>query len=219
MQITKTHHESGLGIYALSVPVKTKEEWKAAKEVAAEMCKWMDESNGKFEGEFSSAFAMAHCQVVESDKPLQLFVVARELVEGAESADQTKQNLVNSLFEAQAIFNCEILEAPEKITRKVPQRKVGEVKDGKAEVTMEMVDKEITNVISVKEACMSFQNRSERSMERKYRIRVRYQYLAKGLLGSKVESFEGWVEGLKAHIIQHEVGHFEGKNIHFNRSE
>ena len=217
MEITRPHHESGCGIYALSKRIETKEDWAAAKEVAAEMIAWMDETNGHFKGEFSRAFAMAHCQVVDHDHPWRLMVVAKELVEGAEGVDQSKQNLTTALFEAQAIFNAEILEAPDKITRKVPKRAVTKNPDDptKVEVKMEMVDESISNEIRVPEGCMSFPLRSERKMDRKYRIKVRYQWLKKGLLGGKVETFEGWVEGLKAHILQHECQHFEGENIHF----
>lgn len=214
LQITRPHHESGLGIYAKSIVVDPKD--PAVKATAEEMMQWMNETNGNFKGEFSKAFAMAHCQVVEHDKPLKLFVVDKELVAPKEVPDG-KQNLVNTFFEAQAIFNAEVLEAPEKVTRKVPQRKVTrDPKELKAEVSVELVEKEVNNVIVVPEGCMSFPHRSERNMERKYRIKVRYQYLTKNVLGMvKVETFEGWVEGLKAHIIQHETDHFDGVNIHF----
>lgn len=217
LQITRPHHESGCGIYALSRPVETKADWDAAKAVALEMCQWMDETNGKFNGEFSRAFAMAHAQVVEHDHPWQLFVVAKELIAPEKIEEKAKENLTNYYFEAQSIFNCQVLEAPDKITAKVPQRKVTADPNNKTkvEVSVEMVEKPVNNIIVVPEGCMSFPHRAERNMERKYRIKVRYQWLKKGLLGQKVETFEGWVEGLKAHIIQHETDHFNAKNIHF----
>lgn len=215
MQITRPHHESGLGIYAQSIPVEGKAGWDYAKAEAGRMIAWLDDANGKFDGEFPSAFAIAHAQVVESLNPFQFFVVAKELVAPENIGPESMQTLANTYFEARAVFNCEILEAPEKVIRKVPQRRVGEVKGGKAEVTMEMVDRDLQNVITVKEGCMSFPQRSERNMDRKYRIKVKYQYLAQGMLGEKAKTFEGWVEGLKAHIIQHECEHFAGKNIHF----
>lgn len=217
MELTKTHHESGLGIYAPSRTIETKEDWKAAKEVAVEMTKWMDETNGQFKGEFPRAFAIAHCQVVDHDHPWKLFVVARELVAGIAPTNE-KQNLVNSLFEGQVIFNAEVLDAPDKIMRKVPRRQVTKDPKDITKVTVEMVleDKEISNIISVKEGCMSFPLRSERNIDRKYRVKVRYQYLGKNLIGmTRVETFEGYVEGLKAHIFQHECDHFATKNIHF----
>lgn len=219
MEITKTHHESGCGIYAPSRTIETKEDWKDAKAVAEEMVAWMNETNGSFKGEFPRAFAMAHCQVVDHDHPWKLFVVAKEMVEGAPELDPKKQSLVNSVFEAQAIFNAEVLEAPEKITRKLPERVVTKDPNDirKVSVEVKLVDKELDNNIEVKEGCMSFPLRSERNVKRKYRVKVRYQWLKRGLLGTKVETFEGYVEGLKAHIFQHECDHFATKNIHFNR--
>lgn len=218
MEITKTHHESGLGIYAPSRTIETKEDWKAARAVADEMVAWMNERNGNFAGEFKRAFAIAHCQVVDHDHPWKLFVVAKEMVDGApELVGQKEQSLVNSVFEGQVIFNAEVLEAPDKITRKVPERVVTKDPNDIRKVSVEVVakDKELDNTITVKEGCMSFPLRSERNVARKFRIKVRYQWLKRGLLGTKVETFEGYVEGLKAHIFQHECDHFATKNIHF----
>ena len=215
MEITKTHHESGTGIYTMSQQVETKEQWSDAEKIASEMTEWMNTTNGHFGGEFSKAFAMAHCQVVEHDHPIKLFVVDKELVVPKGKVPAGRNNLANTFFEAQAIFNCEVLDAPDKVTTKVPQRKV-ERKGLKAEVKMEMVEREMPNEVTYPEGCMSFPHRAQRNVQRKYRIKVRYQWLSKGLLGGrKVETFEGWVEGLKAHIIQHETDHFIGKNIHF----
>jgi hypothetical protein len=217
MEITKTHHESGLGIYAKSLPVKTKEEWKQAKEVSREMQDWMNETNGKFKGEHPKAFAMAHCQVVEHDHPIRLFVVASDLVAPKFIPKDNKQTLENTFFEAQSIFNAEILEAPKTIVRGVPERKVTRDPKDKTKVEVEIVkiDKKISNVIEVPEGCMSFGHRKAKNVKRCYGIRVRYQYLKKGLFGEKVATFEGWVEGLKAHIFQHECDHFDTKNIFF----
>jgi len=219
MRITRPHHSSGCGIYAKSIPVEGKAGWQYAKAEAARMIEWLDEKNGHFEGEFKKAFAIAHAQVVESTNPFQFFVVDKEMLPPAEVDPKSRQTLTNFYFEGQAIFNAEVLEAPDTIVRKVPQRKV--TKDPKnplkVEVSMDFVEKTVGNVIDVPEGCMSFPHRTERNMKRKYRIKVRYQYLKKGWLGQKVETFEGWVEGLKAHVIQHETDHFVGKNIHFNK--
>lgn len=216
MQITKTHHESGTGIYANSLPVKTKDEWRVAKEVAQEMIEWLNKENGTFKGEHSRAFAMAHCQVVDHDHPIKLFVVDSQLVLPEKLEKDSKQTIENSFFEAQAIFNAEILETPEKITRRVPKRNISTAKDGKVEVSVSMEEKEISNRITVPEGCMSFDHRTAKNTERFYRVKVRYQYIGKGLLGGeKVKTFEGWVTSLKAHIIQHEVDHFNTKNIYF----
>lgn len=220
MEITRPHHESGLGIYAPSRTVETKEDWKDARACAEEMIAWLNETNGSFKGEFPRAFAIGHCQVVEHDHPWKLFVVAREMVEGAPEVTK-EQSLVNSIFEGQAIFNAEILEAPDKITRKVPERVVTKDPNDirKVSVEVQLKDKELDNTIRVKEGCMSFPLRSERNIDRKYRIKVRFQYLRKNLIGmTKVETFEGYVEGLKAHIFQHECDHFATKNIHFPKA-
>lgn len=223
MQIVKTHHESGQGIYGNSRAVVSKEDWKEAKAIANEMTAWLDETNGNFKGEFSRAFAIAHAQVCDWLEPWKLFVVAKEMVnekpsEKTEDGKRNPQTLANYYFEGQAIFNAEILESPAKITRKVPERKVlkDEKDPTKVSVSVELVDKEISNIITVPEGCMSFSHRSEKNVERLYKVKVRYQYLHKGILGTSVKTFEGWVEGLKAHMFQHECDHFVGKNIYFN---
>lgn len=216
MEITKNHHESGVGIYGISKPVSSRDDWKEATKVAKEMCEWLDKENGQFKGEFSRAFAIAHAQVCSLPEPWQLFVVDKEMV--LPEKPEQGRTIKNAYFEAQAIFNCQILEAPDKIIEKVPQRKITKGKDGKMEVGIEKIDKEVSNKFTVKEGCMSFGHRKEKNVERKFRIKVRYQYHKKGLLGEKVETFEGEVTGLKAHIIQHECDHFAGKNIYFNET-
>lgn len=176
------------------------------------MLAWMDENNGHFAGQHEKAYAMAHCQVAPIEKPWQLFVVDKDLVEPEKRIKDSKHTLQNAYFEAQAIFNAEILETPHKVKKEVPQRKVTRDENDKTKVEVEMVmeEKEISNVIPVPEACMSFPHRKAKNMERFYEIKVRYQYLDKK---GKVKTFEGWVTSLKAHIIQHETDHFQGKNI------
>ena len=58
---------------------------------------------------------------------------------------------------------------------------------------------------------MSFPNRKPKNVEVYYRIKVRYQIPAWYGLKTKTE----WVEGLKAHIFQHEINHAHGKNIYY----
>jgi hypothetical protein len=218
MQITYPHHTSGLGIFAKSKQAATKSDWKEAEKIALEMCQWLDETNGNFNGQHSRAFAMAHAQVCEKKEPWQLFVVEKDLIAPKEIDPKSKQTLKNCFFEAQAIFNCEVLEAPAKVKKQTPQRKVGKPVDGKVEVSVEMVEREIDNVLDVPEGCMSFPHRSAKTMKRCHTVKVRYQYVRK-VMGfiNKIETFEGWVEGLKAHIIQHECDHFNGKNIFYNK--
>ena len=211
MKIDRPDKDSGLGIYAKSVEVDPKQ----YREVADQMIKWFNETNGTFAGEFEKAYAVAHCQVFNVSEPLKLFVVDEQLV-NPKSKDG-KQNLENTFFESQAIWNAEILESPEKVTKQVPKRKIGKPKDGKVDVEIVMEDKEVDNIIEVPEACMSFPHKSKKNIKRFYRIKARYQYLKKNKLGIiSTKTFEGWVSGLKSHIIQHECQHFEGKNMYYD---
>lgn len=203
---------SGRGIYARAVAIRTREEWKNAREVADDMCEWFDEKNGNFPGEFSRAYAIAHSQVTDDKKPLRFFVVAKELYEDKEKG---KREIENFAFEARAIFNCIMLETPAKIKRRMPERRVTTDKDGKARVAVSMTEKEVPNFIDLAEGCMSFPHRKEKNVQRYFRIFVQYQYFAKFLFWQRRKTFRGWVEGLKAHIIQHEVDHFNGKNIFY----
>ena len=212
MEIAKVDHTSGLGIFAKSKRVVTKQDWEDAKTVSREMCDWLDAENGKFSGQHARAYAMAHAQVAPIADPWMLFVVDKSLVIAEKQDKEGKQTLEKAYFEAQAIFNVDILESPDKIEKEIPKRRLIEDKDKKGEFHMEVykAKENISNIINVPEACMSFPFRKERKMDRFYSIRVSYQYLnQKG----KVKDFVGWVNGLKAHIIQHEVGHFNAQNI------
>lgn len=214
MQIAKTDHDSGLGIYAKSKKIVTTKDWEDAKGVSHEIIAYMDENNGKFQGNHPQAYALAHCQLAPISEPLNLFVVAKELVL-PDKPENDNQTLVNTFFEAQAIFNAEILEQPAKIEREVPQRKIIHDK-GKSFIENIVKEKKlISNLINVPEACMSFPQRKAKNTDRFHTIKVRYQYLHKGIMGTTAKTFEGWVEGLKAHILQHECDHFQAKNIFY----
>jgi len=215
MEIKRPQRNSGLGIYAKSVEVKPKD--PEVLEAATEMIEFVNEKNGKFTGAWASGFAFAHCQVANIRQPYKLFVVAPELY--TDKVDKNdKASYKNYYFESQAIFNAEILELPDKVNRMVPQRKVEKDPENnfKAEVKIETREQEVDNHIVVPEACMSFYEGywKQKNMKRYHSIKVRYQYLKKTALGLRVKTFEGWVEGLKAHIIQHETDHFDGKNIY-----
>lgn len=213
MKIEKTDHKSGLGIYAKSISVQTKEQWEEAKRIAKEMIDWLDAENGSFVGTHERAFAMAHPQVAPIEQPFKLFVVDKDLVLPEKRDKDSKHTLENSYFESQAIFNVEILETPAKVKRKVPKRNVVRDEKNKMQVHVEMVveEKEISNLIAVPEACMSFPHRKAKNVDRYYEIKVRYDYLDKK---GKVKTFEGWVSNIKAHIIQHEADHFNAENIY-----
>ena len=219
MEITKTHHDSGTGIHTESIPVKTKEDFKVAQLIGDEMVEWLDKTNGSFDGQHKSALAIGHCQVVDHDHPWRMFVVDKDLLLPEKLDKDSKQNTMNSFFESRVIFNAEILEVPEKIEKEIPQRKV--IKDPnnklKVQVSVEIEKKEISNVITVPEACMRFPKRKEKNMDRYYQIKVRYQYHKKTALGVRVKTFTGWVSSLKAHILQHEIDHFNGVNIYHGK--
>lgn len=212
MEIVRPEKDSGLGIYAKSVTVKPKEH----VETALEMVQWLNANNGTFKGVFSRGFAIAHCQVANVEAPLKLFVVDQEFV--AKDVPETKkQNMVNCFFEAQAIWNAQILETPSHLMKMVPKRKVSKPVKGQVEVEIVQEETKVNNLISVPEACMSFPLRKEKNKDRYHTIKVRYQYIDKNMLGmTVVKTFEGYVEGLKAHILQHECEHFEGKNMYFD---
>lgn len=205
-ELKKFHHESGQGIYALSKKVSPRDHIQLALDMAA----WLTETNGKFSGNFSSGYAIAHCQIAE--EPIALFVVAPQLV----GTKEDKHTQKNYFFPSAAIFNAELLEAPEEIVEKVPNRVLRKNPDTKQEeMTVELMERKISNKVPLKEACMSWPNRTEKNVERFFRIKVRYQYLKK-VLGVYVPMRRTeWVEGLKAHIFQHELDHFAGKNIYF----
>lgn len=213
MQLVKTHHESGRGIHAKSVVVNPKEHLTEAQE----MVEWFEATNGNFAGENPRAYAIAHCQVSESETPMKLIVLDTQLVK-PDADKEGKMSLKNVYFESQCIWNAEILEKPRKVTIQAPQRKVTKGdKKGEVKVDIEMVDREVDNVYSVMEGCMSYPHRKGKRMVRNHRIKVRYQYLTKTLGITHTKTFEGWVEGLKAHILQHEVDHFNGVTMYFKR--
>jgi len=212
MEIVRPDKNSGLGIYAKSVTVDPKKH----KKVAEEMIEWLNETNGKFKGHFSRGFAIAHCQVANVAEPLKLFVLDKQFVDPKADPNK-KQNLTNCFFEAQAIWNAEILETPTHLTKMVPKRKVSKPEKGQVEVEIVQEETKVSNLIVVLEACMSFPLRKEKNKERYHTIKVRYQYLDRNLLGLEVvKTFEGEVEGLKAHILQHECEHFDAKNMFYD---
>lgn len=213
MQIEKTAPDSGLGIYAMSREVKDRHDWRLAISEAHAMIAWLNEVNGSFSGTHSLAYAMAHCQVAPIESPLRLFVVDKSLVEG-NSSPEGNQTLENTFFEGQAIFNAEILDAPENITKDVPRRVAVRDPDDASKVSVQVIvePRTLENLISVPEACMSFPHKKAKNMMRYYEIKVRYDYMdSKG----RIKSFKGIVKGLKAHILQHETDHFQAKNIFY----
>ena len=195
-------HTEGKGIYALSKPASVRRD----AQLAADMAAWLADQNGKFGGEFAHAYAIGHCQV--ADEPVQLFVVAPPML-GKGDGKHTQKNFY---FPAAAIFNARILEAPGQIEKVVPNRVIYKNPETKRdEMRIEPQKRMISNKAPMAEGCMSFPNRTEKNVERFFRIKVRYWYNWHGIPMRRTE----WVEGLKAHIFQHEIDHFNGKNIFF----
>lgn len=104
---------------------------------------------------------------------------------------------IEQKWPAQAIINPEIVGA-------LPKIDIG---------TKEKPDVR-SNVVEYSEGCFSFPFRQPKKVRRFYRIKVRYQIKGK-LWGLK--DIEEELEGLKAHIFQHEFQHTQGKNIYFDK--
>lgn len=142
-------------------------------------------------GEYSTGYALAHNQV-EDKKPLAFFVMHSDFVgEG-------------KMFESLAIINPEIIEAPEFIN-------LHEDADGVMYSSEGRADKR-KNIYETEEGCFSFPFRQPKKTKRYFKIKVRY-YIPGRFFGLK--KIEKWIEGLPAHIFQHEEQHCRGKNIYF----
>lgn len=207
---TKNDHTSGRGIYAVSERVRS---YSQVGHIVEPMIAWLNHNNGHFPVPYQYAYAVSHCQV--SDVPFSFFVVHHELI-GGKKEKKGRNTAKNYYFQSPAIFNAKIVEAPEKIEAKTPSREL--VKDAKGKTTgSKIVVKEgmVSNLIDVPEACMSFVHRKQKNHKRYYRIKVKYQEVA-SLFGVKyLRTRMEWVEGLKAHIFQHEIDHAQGKNMFY----
>lgn len=205
---TKHDPESDKGIYAIAKRVKS---YRSVKNIVEPMIKWLNDNNGHFPAPAVTAYAIAHNQVC--DEPHAFFVVHEEMVNKLRLKNDKKRNNKNFYFPAQAIFNAKILEAPEKVKARVPKREV--CKDNQGKVSSKITSEwgEVSNKIFVPDACMSFPSRTGRNTERFYRIRVKYQTKAWWGLRSRTE----WIEGLKAHIFQHEIDHAHAVNIYYKK--
>ena len=212
---TNNDHTVAKGIYALSKNVARFGD-KEIKDVARRMTVWLNANNGRFPAPYVTAYAISHCQV--ANEPYKLFVVSQELIrdQGVGYKRETKgQNRKNFFFPTQAIFNAQILETPEKMEANIPKREVTK-ENGKVGSKVTVEKGTVSNKISVPDACMSFPRRTSKNTDRYYRIKVRYQVLSVfGILRTKTE----WVEGLKAHIFQHEIDHANAINIHYGKSK
>ena len=210
MEITKLTH-------TLSYPVK-RSNLPFAEGIAKELVSFIDEGNGgAFQGDWRQALALSHCQV-EPHLPYRMFVLNADLLNTEKKKMTRAQNRRNWWFPSRIIFNAEVVHAPEKVVRNMPKREI--IREGKeTRVEVKRAPAEISNIIEVDEACMSFPTRSKRKMKRYHTLTVKYQVL-RSFLGFKwLKSVTEEVEGLKAHIFQHEIDHSLGIDMYFGKGE
>lgn len=194
--------------HTVSRKIETEADWKEAQEKASEVVEWFNTSNGNFAGTYEHGYAMHHAQVDPEGKPLNFFVLDKDMTlmksekdadgKEKEEVDIKKRDLRTRIFPAQVIYNPEIITALQTFLDRLPLKK----------------DKLHTvaapNVFHYNEGCMSYQNRKPKKVARFYKIKVRYQFIdEKG----DVQNVEEWIEALKAHIFQHEVDHANGIDI------
>ena len=208
------------------VPAKKVENYAQIKDDAKLLLDFVDKEHS---GQYSQAYAVSHCQV--SKEPYAFFVLNSQFV---------KKDVPDKLkFPHRIIINPEIVECVENFMMPVGQEKelptidLGEgaecevchericycnwrknSKENTLPVVQRMVQPRVRvqNRVRYEEACMSFPHRSPKKCDRFSIITVRYQ-IPKALGGFK--TIEEKVEGLKAHIFQHETDHSNGKNIYF----
>ncbi len=211
-ELKKWDYKKEEGIYKKSMPVKY---FSEVKDTAFAMVEWLNDKNYKFDGQYKMAYAISHCQVEAN--PFAFFVINEELFcnkdyKKIKNGRNTKENFY---FPSQIIINAKILETPERIEAKRPKRIIDD--KGNAKVILEDVLEK--NVIGVPEACMSFPLRTQKTKERFYKIKVSYQ-IPKKILGFWILiTKKEWITGLKAHIFQHEVDHFAGRNMYYDNFE
>lgn len=167
------------------------------KAEAEALQEFLAETNGHFPGQFDTCFALHHCQV--SEEPKSFFVVASKWVKGTADKDVPAK----AIWPASIIVNPKILEASSHIDRTVSTINAVGVKEN--------LTKKVSNIMRVEEACMSFPHRREKKMDRFYRIHVEYQYPILG--GLMLRKKREWLEGIRAHVFQHELDHDQGRNI------
>jgi hypothetical protein len=179
---------------------------KEATKEAKSIKKWLNDNNGSFPEPYITAYAVSHCQVTNDPYPFAFFVVAKDFMNSKESPEKFS-------WPDQIIYNPEILETPATVEKDIPKRVVSKDKDG--DVTHKIVKSRgmVSNQYEVEEACMSFNHKKAKKVSRYYRIKVKYQ--TRGFFG-RIRTHTEWIEGLKAHIFQHEMDHMNGDNIYFN---
>ena len=154
--------------YKISKPVKSYKE--IAKE-AEELKEYI--VNGKYEGLYNKAFAIAHNQV--SYNPMAFFVVSPDVI-------------AENMFESQVIINPEIVEAEK--TREL-------VREGTGQTIL------VSNVRQMKDACMSFAFREPKNVNRFDKIKVKYQIKGFWGLKTVIRELEGMASQIFQHETDH----------------
>lgn len=162
--------------------------YKQISSIVEEMIPFVN--GGVRKGEYKEAYAISHAQV--STDPWAFFVVSSSFV------DEEHWKKGGNYWPEHAIINPQILSADDKIN-------VGTLSDGNPDVRK--------NVRTYKEGCFSFPFRKPKNVQRYFRIKVRYQI--KAWYGLKTITEE--IEGLRAHIFQHEFMHSLGQNIYIEK--
>lgn len=212
--VKKWDHKVEEGIYKQSRPVKR---YAHIKPIVEDMIKFFDGSEGSFDVVYKTGYALSHCQMDVGKDPYAFFVLNSQFLIANKAQRPAKDTKKNFYFPSRVIVNAKILNIPEKIHVTKPVRRIERVGNKvQPKITLEEADEK--NLIGVPEACFSFTHMKPRTTERYFRIRVRYQYPVKLLglfpvLWRKTE----WVEGLKAHIFQHEIDHANAKNMYYDK--
>lgn len=182
-----------------AAPVASYEEIRAEAE---EMLQMID---GSFRGHYEVGYALAQPQV--SKTPKAYFVVHTDLVKKPKDAKGWKQT-----FPHRVIINPVVIQRPDTFTKKVKDLP-GLAREGASRGELNTKVKEIKNGGLLEEGCLSFPFRKARKVHRYHRILVSYQ-TPDGWFG-RLKKHTGWIEGLAAHIFQHENDHMNGQNIFF----
>ncbi len=113
-----------------------------------------------------------------------------------------------------ALSHCEVCENP--LNYFVVSQKLVDEKIFKSRVVVNPIileyDEKLT--VSLLEACMSVPFRRPKRMERYLKIKVKYQIIEGEKLSADIVEE---VDGVKAHIFQHQCDHNNGLNIYFDK--
>ena len=172
-------------------PGKKVKKFSEIVKVAEEMTQFMRSGGLKRNG-YEQGYALAHNQM--SETPYAFFVMNPDWPE-------------KRLFASDIIINPELVETWREInigTKKKPDMR--------------------NNVREYPEGCYSFPHRKAKNVPRYFRIKVTYLVpVSKENPFNKLKHFSGMsritetIEGIPAHVFQHEEQHCRGKNIYYKK--